>query len=504
MRSIFLQIIIVAFLGISSWYVWENWGTIIGNNASDANSKKSDRPPTSVDAGTVRKDNIIVNLEVVGNLKASNAVEITTESSGIIKSIEFIEGEIVQKDQTLLILDYKIEQAKLDNAIAQTSLNKLELNRLEKIKDSPSFEVEAARAFLANSQALSDLNHLELSRLEEIKDLPSFEVEAAKAALENAKAITNLNKFKLDRLESLKTSPAFNVSKFEDLKNEMVALKANVAMAEANLNIAIQNEKLANYKARYEDLKSKNIALIANVAMAKAKLNITLQNDKLTNYNARYEDIQSKVNALLANEEIARANLRKKIIKAPFNGIVGLKKISEGEYLEPGEVATTLDAINPIELDFEVPESAISTLGLQTEITAYTRAWGEESFIGKIKSIDSRVSKESRSITVRAEIENSRQKLKPGMFMIVKLPIFNRENAIIVPEEAIISDGTQRTVYVIEDGIAKAQNVKLGERLLGEVEVTEGLSENSKVIIGGIQKVRDGSKVTIRNKEINQ
>ena len=114
------------------------------------------------------------------------------------------------------------------------------------------------------------------------------------------------------------------------------------------------------------------------------------------------------------------------------------------------------------------------------------------------------MSKESRSITVRAEIENSRQKLKPGMFMIVKLPIFNRENAIIVPEEAIISDGTQRTVYVIEDGIAKGQNVKLGERLLGEVEVTEGLSENSKVIIGGIQKVRDGSKVTIRNKEINQ
>ena len=84
----------------------------------------------------------------MGNLKASNAVDITTESSGIIKSIEFIEGGIVKKDQTLLILDHKVEQAKLDNAIAQTSLNKLELNRLEKIKDFPSFEARRVRELI--------------------------------------------------------------------------------------------------------------------------------------------------------------------------------------------------------------------------------------------------------------------------------------------------------------------------------------------------------------------
>ena len=191
----------------------------------------------------------------------------------------------------------------------------------------------------------------------------------------------------------------------------------------------------------------------------------------------------------------------KKIIKAPFNGIVGLKNISVGEYLEPGEIATTLDATNPIELDFEVPESAISTLNAGTTITTYTRAWGEELFTGKIKSINSRVNKESRSITVRAQIDNPDNRLKPGMFMIVKLPIFNREEAIIVPEEAIITDGTQRTVYAIEEDTAKAKPVKLGERLLGEVEVTNGLEKTSVVIVGGIQKVRDGTKVIIRNKE---
>jgi len=85
------------------------------------------------------------------------------------------------------------------------------------------------------------------------------------------------------------------------------------------------------------------------------------------------------------------------------------------------------------------------------------------------------------------------------MFMIVKLPIFNRKEAIIIPEEAVIADGTQRTVYTIEEGRAKARSVKLGERFFGEVEVTSGLEETSIVIVGGIQKVRDGTKVTIRN-----
>ena len=428
MRSSLIQIFIVAILGLSSWYIWENWNSLLAKSDANQNIKKAERPPTSVDAKPVRIDEVVVRMEVIGNLKASDAIDITTEVSGIIKNIKFKEGEIIKKDQILLVLDYKVEQAKLNNARAVTNLNKLELSRLEELKDSPSFEVEAA-----------------------------------KAALDNAQAITNSNRLELNRLESLKSSPAFNAAKFEDLQSTIVALKANEAMAKANLNIALQNEKLANHKAKYEDL-------------------------------------QNKISALLANVEIAKANLNKKIIKAPFNGIVGLKNISVGEYLEPGEIATTLDATNPIELDFEVPESAISTLITGTTITTYTRAWGEELFTGKIKSINSRVNKESRSITVRAQINNPDNRLKPGMFMIVKLPIFNREEAIIIPEEAIITDGTQRTVYAIEADTAKAKPVKLGERLLGEVEITEGLEKTSIVIVGGIQKVRDGTKVIIRNK----
>ena len=117
-----------------------------------------------------------------------------------------------------------------------------------------------------------------------------------------------------------------------------------------------------------------------------------------------------------------------------------------------------------------------------------------------IKSIDTRISRDSRSITVRAEINNNELKLKPGMFMIVKLPVMIHKNAIIIPEESVLTDGTQRTVYVINNGITKATPVKLGQRLTGEVEVIEGIDANAIVVTGGIQKVRDGSKVTIREK----
>ena len=406
-------------------------------------NKSYSQSSTSVETDYVVSQPLNQTVPVLGRLISLREAKVPAAVQGKIDKIFVEVGDKVEKKQVLAVID---------------------LDLYKWLAKKASAGVEAARAKLNNARAVTNLNKLELSRLEELKDSPSFEVEAAKAALDNAQAITNSNRLELNRLESLKSSPAFNAAKFEDLQSTIVALKANEAMAKANLNIALQNEKLTNYKAKYEDL-------------------------------------QNKISALLANEEIARANLNKKIIKAPFDGIVGLKNISVGEYLEPGEIATTLDATNPIELDFEVPESAISTLSAGTTITTYTRAWGEELFTGKIKSINSRVNKESRSITVRAQIDNPDNRLKPGMFMIVKLPIFNREEAIIVPEEAIITDGTQRTVYAIEEDTAKAKPVKLGERLLGEVEITNGLEASSIVIVGGIQKVKDGTKVIVRNKE---
>ena len=368
MRSSLIQIFTVIFVAVISWLIWDKWDIITGSSDSKNSIAKPEKPPTAVDAKSVRVDNIVVNMEVVGNLKALDAIDVTSEINGIITKINFSEGQSIQKGEVLFLLDSNIEKAEI-------TIQKADVDRWT--------------ALLERRQRL-------------------------------ARSAEKLSKTK---------------------------------------NIA---------RTRLDQLLTDETEALAQLQIAQAKL------------------------------IIAQNNLYKKIIKAPFNGVAGLKLKSIGEYLEPGEVVTSLDSIDPIELDFEVPESVISSLKIVTEINAFTRAWGHEVFTGIIKSVNTRVNLESRSITVRAEINNSNLKLKPGMFMMVKLPIITRKNAIIVPEESVLTDGTQRTIYVIKDGVTKSKPVKLGQRLPGEVEVLEGISSGAIVITGGIQKVRDGSKVIIR------
>ncbi|HIK87944.1 MAG TPA: efflux RND transporter periplasmic adaptor subunit [Alphaproteobacteria bacterium] len=368
MRSALIQTLTVIFIAVLSWLIWDKWDVITGSGASKNNSTKSEKPPTAVDAKSVRVDNIIVNMEIIGNLRASDAIDVTSEVNGIITEIKFTEGQAIKKGNILFLLDASIEKAEI-------SIQKADVNRWTAL-------LERRQRLARSAEKLSETKNIARTRLDQL------------------------------------------------LTDETEAL--------------------------------------AQLQIAKAAL------------------------------QIAERRFYKKIVRAPFNGIVGLKLKSIGEYLEPGEVITSLDSIDPIELDFEVPESAISALEIGAEINAFTRAWGNEVFSGIVKSINTRVNLESRSITVRAKINNTNLKLKPGMFMIVKLPVVTHKNAIIIPEEAVLTDGTLRTVYVIKDGITNSKAVKLGQRLPGEVEVLEGISSDAIVITGGIQKVRDGSKVTIR------
>lgn len=368
MRSALIQTLTVIFVAVLSWLIWDKWDMITGSGASKNNSTKSESPPTAVDAKSVRVDNIIVNMEIIGNLRASDAIDVTSEVNGIVTEIKFTEGQAIKKGNILFLLDASIEKAEI-------SIQKADVNRWTAL-------LERRQRLARSAEKLSETKNIARTRLDQL------------------------------------------------LTDETEAL--------------------------------------AQLQIAKATL------------------------------QIAERRFYKKIVRAPFNGIVGLKLKSIGEYLEPGEVITSLDSIDPIELDFEVPESAISALKIGAEINAFTRAWGDEVFSGIVKSINTRVNLESRSITVRAKINNTNLKLKPGMFMIVKLPVVTHKNAIIIPEEAVLTDGTLRTVYVIKDGITNSKAVKLGQRLPGEVEVLEGISSDAIVITGGIQKVRDGSKVTIR------
>lgn len=212
---------------------------------------------------------------------------------------------------------------------------------------------------------------------------------------------------------------------------------------------------------------------------------------------AQLDQLQATLSSNEARVAGARAQLNDTIIRAPFAGRVGLRNVSVGSFVSPGTVITTLDDASVIKLDFSVPEVFLATVKEGLGIQAHTSAYPETEFSGKVSSIDSRLDPISRSVTVRARIDNRDGRLKPGMFMTVKLTR-SESDALMIPEQALIPEGERKFVFAVRDGKAVRSEVRTGRRRPGEVEITAGLAEGDVVVIEGTQKVRDGTAVEVQ------
>lgn len=226
---------------------------------------------------------------------------------------------------------------------------------------------------------------------------------------------------------------------------------------------------------------------------------------------SRYDELAANLKAAQAGVKSAqaelaaiRARLAKRQVTAPFSGRLGIRDVSVGRLIEPGDPIVTLDDISVIKLDFQVPERSLAQLQIGQEITATTEAYSGRVFFGVVQSIDSRVDPVTRAVAVRAKIENADEALKPGMFLLVELGIATRHSAVLIPEESVVSNGTERYVFVVIDDVIKQSPVTLGQRLPGEVEVLAGVAAGEQVVVGGVQKVREGAKVAIRQTEATE
>ena len=206
---------------------------------------------------------------------------------------------------------------------------------------------------------------------------------------------------------------------------------------------------------------------------------------------------------LLANEakvEAARSRLHDRVITAPFNGRVGLRNVSLGGLVNPGAVITTLDDLSVVKLDFAVPEVFLATLQPGLTVQARSTVYPDATFNGRVSSVDTRVDPTSRSVAVRALIDNRDGRLRPGMFMTVKM-VRPEGQALMLPEQAIVPENEQHFVYVVADGKAHKREVKIGRRRPGEVEVLEGLSAEDGVVVDGTLNLRDGVQVKVQGGE---
>jgi membrane fusion protein (multidrug efflux system) len=194
--------------------------------------------------------------------------------------------------------------------------------------------------------------------------------------------------------------------------------------------------------------------------------------------------------------DVVRAQLSDRVITAPFDGILGLRRVSPGSLVTPGTEIATLDDISVIKLDFSVPERYLAVLERGQDVVAHSETYPNRDFAGVVASVDSRVDPVTRSVTVRAEIPNPDRLLRPGMLLAVRLLQAPRQ-AIVVPEIAVIQVGTESFVYRVgDDRTASRVEVELGARRRGEVEIVSGLSAGDTIVTEGAVKLRDGSRVT--------
>ncbi|EGV18725.1 efflux RND transporter periplasmic adaptor subunit [Thiocapsa marina] len=210
----------------------------------------------------------------------------------------------------------------------------------------------------------------------------------------------------------------------------------------------------------------------------------------------RKRDLDTARAVLVAIE----SRLSDRLIKAPFDGVLGLRNVSRGTLVEPADTITTLDDDSFMKLDFTVPSVYMSALEPGLRIEARARAYGDRVFEGVVRGVDSRVDPVTRSIQVRALIPNPARTLKPGLLMRVELLVDPRD-ALVVPEAAILHEGQEHFVQVVVEGekglTSERRRILIGARKPGLVEVREGLAEGDRVIEHGHLKVRPGQPVEI-------
>lgn len=208
------------------------------------------------------------------------------------------------------------------------------------------------------------------------------------------------------------------------------------------------------------------------------------------------DEQQTRVNTTQAQLDAVKARLNEMTIKAPFNGVLGLRRVSEGAYLTAGTVLTTLDDLSQIRLEFSVAEYYLAQLKAGMAVHASSVAYPGRAFTGQIKAIDTRLDPVTRSVKVHALVANESLELRPGMLLNVNV-ILDEVQAMQISEKAIVPLQNKQYVFVVnQDNTVSQTEVKLGQRMPGQVEILSGLQVGDRVVIEGTTKIRSGSVVT--------
>lgn len=219
---------------------------------------------------------------------------------------------------------------------------------------------------------------------------------------------------------------------------------------------------------------------------------------------SEYDEASASFDAATARVKQQEAIIRRKAIRAPFSGRLGIRQVDIGEYLEPGNPIVLLQAQDPIFVDYTLPERYLPDITTGQEVRIQVDALPGQTFSGEVTAIESGIDTGTRTVKLRATLANPEGKLQPGMFAKVQTLAAETESVLTIPRTAVSYTTYGDFVYRIEQNdqgqsIVKRQQIKTGEAREGRVAITSGLQAGQQVVRAGLIKLRDGIPVSIDN-----
>lgn len=234
----------------------------------------------------------------------------------------------------------------------------------------------------------------------------------------------------------------------------------------------------------------------ANLTLAKAKYEraVDLAQRNFISGQAK-DEAKNNLDVAEAAVALAEAKLAKTELKAPFSGIIGLRVVSVGDYVKEGADLVNIEAIDPLKVDFRLPETFLTQVRVGQPVDLTLDALPGKRYEGKVIALNPLVDTAGRAIVVRAQVRNQDTTLRPGMFARVLLITRAEKEALVVPEEALVPQGNESFVFRVIDGKATRVKVETGQRRDGKVEIVNGLTKGEIIVTAGQVKLREGTPV---------
>ncbi len=301
------------------------------------------------------------------------------------------------------------------------------------------------------------------------------------------------------------------ILKVEKLSNEVYASGTIIANEEVQLQSELSGKILQiNFQEGSKVTKGQLLVKINDADLQanykKLQLQYSLADQKLQREKQllaingisqeEFDVIQNQYNVIKADIDFASAQIAKTEIKAPFDGIVGLKNVSEGAYVTPSIIIASIQQINPVKIDFSVSER-YSSVVRKGDRLSFTVEGNDQKLTGQVFAIEPKIDMATRTLQVRAICPNAKGDIYPGSFARVQLALNDIDSAMMVPTETIIPDLKGKKVFRIKNGKAESVKVLTGLRTDEKIQITDGLSIGDTIIVNGIMSLKPGAALKV-------